>query len=68
MCDVKARGRALRVMSAGVGAVSVRPVELCLWVGLGEVPAGLQLSGAGCAGWPGRGSWRPGPPNPRGTR
>ncbi len=33
VCDVKARGRALRVMSAGVGAVSVRPVELCLWVG-----------------------------------
>jgi len=30
VCDVKARGRALSVMSAGVGAVSVRPVELCL--------------------------------------
>ena len=67
VCDVKARGRELRVMSAGVGAVSVRPLELCLWGGLSGLPAVMRGSGAGCAGWPVRGSWRPGPP-PRAAR
>ena len=42
VCDVKARGRALRVMSAGVGAVSVRPLELCLWVGLARCRLGCS--------------------------
>jgi hypothetical protein len=67
VCDVKARGRELRMMSARVGAVSVRPLELCLWAGLVEVPAGMRGSRAGCAGRPERrrGGWAP---NPRGAR
>jgi len=47
-------------MSAGVGAVSVRLLELCLWVGIVEVAAGMRGSRAGCAGWPARRSWTPG--------
>jgi hypothetical protein len=34
-------------MSAGVEAVSVRPLELCLWVGVVEVSAGMRGGGAG---------------------
>ena len=34
VCDVKVRGRELRVMNVGVGAESVKPLELCLWAGL----------------------------------
>src|ERR1022692_5290940 len=50
VCDVKARRRELRVVSAGVGAVCARLLELCLWVGIVEVPAGMRGSRAGCAG------------------
>ena len=54
-------------MSSGVGAVSVRPLELCLWE-LVVVPAVMRGGGAGCADWPGAGgSSRPGSPNPRGA-
>ena len=67
VCDVKVRGQELRVVNAGVGAVSVRPLELCLWVGLVEVPAG---GGEAVRGEPdGRSGARGGPAlNPRGAR
>jgi hypothetical protein len=67
VCDVKARGRALSVMSAGVGAVSVRPVELCLWgvrrgagCDEGKRRAMRRIAGAGLV--------EAGSPTPRGTR
>jgi hypothetical protein len=67
VCDVKARGRALSVMSAGVGAVSVRPVELCLWgvrrgagCDAGKRRAMRRIAGAGLV--------EAGSPTPRGTR
>ena len=37
MCVEIGVARLAEVMSAEVGAASVRPLELCLWVGLGEV-------------------------------
>ncbi len=67
VCDVKARGRELRVMSAGLGAVSVRPLELCLWGACRGVAGCDAGRGAGYAGRPVRGSWTPGPPTPRGA-
>jgi hypothetical protein len=60
VCDVKARGRELRVMSAGVGAVSVRLLELCLWVGLSGGLLGCRDAAKDVAGWLGRRPWRPG--------
>jgi hypothetical protein len=68
VCDVKARGRELRVVSVGVGAMSVGPLELCLWVGLVEVPGGRRGSRVGCCRTARSGA-RGGPaPNPCGAR
>jgi hypothetical protein len=56
--------RLAEVMSAGVGAVSVRPLELCLWVGLVEVPAATRGRGAGCGRMAGAALVEAGSPTP----
>jgi len=55
-------------MNAGVGTVSVRPLELCLWGACRGLPAVMRGSGAVCAGWPVRRLGGVRPPNPRGAR